>query len=98
MVARLLAVNSKTLLLVAGFVPNDALIPAPMPVADSVTLPVKPPVGPIVIVLVPLELRMMLTLVGEAERVKLADWAAVTVSETMAVCVTPPPVPVTLIG
>lgn len=44
-VALLLAVNVRTLVLVAGLVPNDALTPDPMPVADRVTLPVKPPVG-----------------------------------------------------
>ena len=49
-------------------------------------------------VLVPLELRVMVTLVGEAESVKLPDEAAVTVSETTVVCVTPPPLPVTVIA
>ena len=44
-VAELLAVNVRTLVFVAGFVPNDAVTPDPMPVADRVTLPVKPPVG-----------------------------------------------------
>lgn len=44
-VALLLAVSVRTLVLVAGFVPNDAVTPDPMPVADRVTLPVKPPVG-----------------------------------------------------
>ena len=41
--AVLLAVNVRTLVLVAGFVLNDAVTPDPMPVADRVTLPVKPP-------------------------------------------------------
>lgn len=36
-------------------------------------------------------------LVGEAESVKFAVAAAVTVRETVVVCVTPPPVPVTVI-
>jgi len=41
----LLAVNVRTLVLVAGFVPNDAVTPDRIPVADRVALPVKPPVG-----------------------------------------------------
>ena len=44
-VALLLAVNVRTLVLVAGFVPNDAVTPDPMPVADRVTPLVNPPVG-----------------------------------------------------
>lgn len=40
----------------------------------------------------------MVTVVGEAESVKLPDETAVTVSATMAVCVTSPPVPVTMIA
>ncbi len=44
-VALLLAVNVTTLVLVAGFVPNDAVVPDAMPVADKVTLPVNPPDG-----------------------------------------------------
>ena len=44
-VAVLLAVNVRTLVLVAGFVPNDAVTPDRIPVADRVALPVKPPVG-----------------------------------------------------
>jgi len=45
LVAVLLAVNVRTLVLVAGFVPNDAVTPDRIPVADRVALPVKPPVG-----------------------------------------------------
>lgn len=44
-VALPLAVNVRTLVFVVGFVPNDTVTPGPMPVADRVTLPVKPPVG-----------------------------------------------------
>jgi hypothetical protein len=44
-VAVLLAVNVKVLVPVAGLVPNAAVVPAPIPVAESVTAPVNPPVG-----------------------------------------------------
>jgi hypothetical protein len=44
-VALLLAVKVRTLVLVAGLVPNAAVTPEPMPVADRVTLPVKPFAG-----------------------------------------------------
>jgi hypothetical protein len=44
-VALLLAVKVRTLVLVAGLVPNAAVTPEPMPVADRVTLPVKPLAG-----------------------------------------------------
>ena len=44
-VALLLAVKVRTLVLVAGLVPNAAVTPEPMPVADRVTLPVNPFAG-----------------------------------------------------
>lgn len=44
-VAVLLEVNVSTLVPVAGFVPKAAVVPAPIPVAESVTAPVNPPVG-----------------------------------------------------
>ena len=44
-VALLLAVKVRTLVLVAGLVPKAAVTPEPMPVADRVTLPVKPFAG-----------------------------------------------------
>lgn len=72
LVAVLLAVNVSTLVLVAGFVPNDAVTPVGKPDADSVTLPVKPLVGVIVMVLVPpVPPCVIVALVGEAEMVKL---------------------------
>jgi hypothetical protein len=49
-----LAVSVSTLLEVAGFVPNPAVTPAGRPEADKVTLPVNPPEGVIVMVLLPL--------------------------------------------
>ena len=79
-VAELLAVSVRTLVFVAGFVPNDAVVPLPMPVAESVTLPAKPPDGVIVIVLVPCVPRVILTLVGEADSVKLPEDTGFTVS------------------
>jgi hypothetical protein len=49
-VAALLAVSVSTLELVAGLVANDAVTPLGKPVAESVTLPVKPLAGVTVIV------------------------------------------------
>jgi|HubBroStandDraft_4_1064222.scaffolds.fasta_scaffold2493920_2 hypothetical protein len=51
--ALLLAVSVRTLVFVVGFVPNVAVTPVDIPVAESVTLPVNPLLGVIVIVLVP---------------------------------------------
>jgi hypothetical protein len=51
--ALLLAVSVRTLVFVVGFVANAAVTPDGRPVAESVTLPVKPLVGLTVIVLVP---------------------------------------------
>jgi hypothetical protein len=66
-----LAVNVTTLVEVVGLVPNVAVTPAGNPEADKVTLPVKPPEGVSLIVLVPLDPRVTATLLGEADRVKL---------------------------
>jgi len=96
-VAVLLAVNVSVLVPVAGFGLNDVVTPLPWPLVDNVTLPVKPFDGWIVIVVVPCDERVMLKLVGEADRVKLAEATAVTVRETVVVCVTPPPMPVMVI-
>ena len=46
------------------------------------------------IVLVPFADRSTVKLVGDAVSVKLPETGAVTVNETLVVCVTPPPVPV----
>lgn len=94
----MLAVKVSTLVVFVGFVPKDAVRPDPIPVAERVTLPVKPPVGCTVIELVPREPRVTLRFVGEAERVKFAGAVAVTVSETVVVCVIPPPFPVMVIA
>ena len=53
-VAVLLAVNVTTLVEVVGLVPKLAVTPDGRPEADRVTLPVKPPEGVSVIVLLPL--------------------------------------------
>jgi len=91
--AELLAVRVRTLVDVAGLVLNDAVVPLPMPVADNVTAPVKPPDGVIVIVLVPSEPRVMLRLVGEAESVKLPAEGEFTVSWTVVELFKLPEVP-----
>ena len=90
------AVRVSVLVLVAGFGLNAAVTPLPRPLADRVTLPAKPFVGVIVMVVVPCDDRVMVKLAGDAERVKSAAAWAVTVRETVVVCVTPPPLPVTV--
>lgn len=97
-VAVLLAVNVSVLVPVAGFGLNAAVTPLPSPLADSVTLPAKPLVGWIVIVVVPCDDRVMVKLVGDAVNVKSPAATAVTVRETVVVCVIPPPVPITVIA
>jgi hypothetical protein len=54
-VAVLLAVSVKTLVVVVGFVPNEDVTPLGKPVADKVTLPVKPFCGATLMVLEPLD-------------------------------------------
>ena len=95
-VAVLLAVNVRVLVPVAGFGLNAAVTPLPRPLADRVTLPAKPLVGWIVIVVVPCDDRVMVKLVGDAVSVKLPVATAVTVRLTVAFCVMLPPVPVTV--
>lgn len=72
-VAVLLAVNVTVLVLVVGFVPKVAVTPLGKPEADRVTLPVNPPTSVTVIVLVPVPPCVTVTLLGEAESVKLGD-------------------------
>jgi hypothetical protein len=96
-VAVLLAVNVSVLVPVAGFGLNAAVTPLPRPLADKVTLPVKPLEGVIVIVVVPCDDRVIVKLAGDADRVKSPAACAVTVRETVALWVVLPPVPVTLI-
>lgn len=97
-VAVLLAVNVRVLVPVAGFGLNEAVTPLPRPLADRVTLPVKPLEGVILIVAVPCDERVMVKLVGDADKEKFADATAVTVKVTVVVRVLSPPVPVTVIA
>ena len=66
----------------------------PCPEAEKEIAELKLPVTAVVIVAVPDEFLATVIEVGEAETVKPAGAVEVTVSETVAVCVTPPPVPV----
>lgn len=68
-----LAVNVTELVDVVGFVPNAAVTPEGRPDADKVTLPVNPPEGVTVIVLLALLPCVTLTLEGEADKVKFGD-------------------------
>jgi hypothetical protein len=71
-----LAVNVTVLVDVVGLVPKVAVTPAGRPEADRLTLPVKPPEGVTVIVLLPLLPCVTLKLAGEADREKFGVcWA-----------------------
>lgn len=70
--------------------------PLPSPEADKEIAALKPPVTAVEIDEVPDELLATVIEVGEAETVKPAVTPEVTVRETIAVCVRPPPVPVTV--
>lgn len=93
-VAVVLAVKVTTLVDVVGLVPKLAVTPAGKPEADRVTEPVKPLVGVSVMVLVPLVPCLTLKLAGDAESEKFGVAVALTVSETVVVCVNDPDVPV----
>ena|SRR5579862_8120541 len=69
-VAVVLAVSVRTLVEVAGFVPNVAVTPAGNPEADNVTLPAKPAMSVTEMVLVPLDPCATERLVGDAVRLK----------------------------
>ena len=71
-----------------------AVTPAGKPATVNATLPVNPPVRAIVIVSVPLAPKLIARLVGLADSEKSG---AFTVRLIVAVCVSPPPVPVTVI-
>ena len=66
-----LADSVKVLVVVVGFGLNAAVTPVGRPVALRVTLPVKPPAGTTVMVLVPLAPCTMLSVFGDAVKVKL---------------------------
>jgi len=93
-VAVLLAVNVTTLVDVVGLVPKLAVTPLGRPEADKLTLPVNPPDGVSVTVLLPLVPCFTVKLEGEAESEKLGVAVAFTVSETEVVCVSVPLTPV----
>jgi len=84
-VAVLLAVKVRTLVEVAGLVPKAAVTPEGRPEADRVTLPVNPPEGVTVIVLVPVPPCVTETLAGDAESEKFGAAAAVIVRLTVVV-------------
>ena len=86
------AVKVTTLVLVVGFVPNDAVTPGGRPVAASVTFPVKPPAFVTVIVLVFVLPWPTITAAGLLASVKLE--AAFTVTATVVVWIAAPSVPV----
>ena len=74
-----------------------AVTPVGRPDALSAIAESKPPATVVLTLLVPEEPCAMVTDAGEAEIVKLGVLPELTVSEILAVWVTPPPVPVTVI-
>ena len=78
-VALRLADKVKVLEPVAGFGLKEAVVPLRMPEADKFTPELNPFVGVMVMAVVPLLLRVMLRLAGDADKLKLG--AGVTVSE-----------------
>jgi hypothetical protein len=83
--AVLLAVKVRTLVEVVGLVPKLAVTPLGSVEFESVTLPVKPPEGVTVIVLLPLVPCFTVRLAGEAESEKSGVATAFTVSEMLVV-------------
>ena len=90
-VAELPTVNVNVLLDVEGFGLKAAVTPIGRLDAEKVTLPVKPSVGLMVIVDVPVLPRATLRLLGDAERLKFGP--GFTVRAIVVVCVRPPDVP-----
>ena len=90
-VAELPTVNVTVLLDVEGFGLKVAVTPIGRLDAEKVTLPVKPSVGLMVIVDVPVLPRATLRLLGDAERLKFGP--GFTVRAIVVVCVRPPDVP-----
>jgi hypothetical protein len=77
---------------------NETVTPEGCPEADRATALLKPPETVVVIVELPEFPCCTETDVGEAAIVKFGVAAGVTVRETDVVWVTPPPVPVIVIG
>ena len=92
MLAAPLAVRVSVLVLVVLVGLKDAVTPLGKPDADKFTLPLKPFCEVTVIVLVPLAAWKTLTLLGDADSVKVPT--LFTVSETVVVLVKGPAVPV----
>ena len=80
--------------MVAGL--NATVVPAGIPEAERLMELLKPPLIVVVMVEVPRIPCITLRDVGEAETEKAA--VPVTVSVTVALCCTPPPLPVTVMG
>ena len=72
------------------------VVPEGCPEAVSPMAALKPPETVVLIELVPVPPCVTVTEVGEAAIVKLGVAPEFTVNETLVVCVTPPPVPVTV--
>ncbi len=81
----ILAVSVSVLVLVVLLGLNDGVTPLGKPEADKLTLPVKPFCGVTVLVLVPLVPWVIVTLDGDAERLKFGWAAAFTVRLTVVV-------------
>ena len=75
---------------------NAAVTPVGRPDAERAIAALNPPETAVVMVDLPVLPCVTETEVGEAESVKAGTGAEVTVSEMVAVCVIPPPVPVTV--
>jgi hypothetical protein len=75
---------------------NAAVTPVGRPEAERAIAELNPPETAVVMVELPVLPAATESEVGEADRVKAGVAAAVTVSETVAVWVMPPPVPVTV--
>ena len=80
-----LALKVTTLVDVVGLVPKLAVTPEGRPDADKVTLPVNPPTGLTVTVLLPLLPWVTVKLAGEAESEKSGFTVALTVREIVVV-------------
>jgi hypothetical protein len=96
-VAEPLAVSVNVLVLVVLLGLKDGLTPLGRPVADKLTLPLKPFCGVTVIALVPLAPWAIVKLLGDAESVKFGTGTAFTVRETVVAFDRLPDVPVTVI-
>ena len=82
--AVLLAVSVNVLVLVVLLGLKDAVTPLGRPDADKLTLPLKPFCGVTVMVLAPLAPCTIVTLLGEAEREKLAGGATGALTDTLS--------------